>query len=163
MWSIQGERAARHEFSLRGGNYSVLPALSMDGILHLDVLENAITSDNFRSFVRGLLNHMNKWPLPNSVLVIDDASIHKAARIRELVEECGARLLYLPPYSPDFNPVELAFPTIKEWLDANSDHIDREFESESGTAYDVLREAVHAITAEQTKGWFKNCGYLPDE
>ncbi|KAI0001614.1 hypothetical protein BJV77DRAFT_904211, partial [Russula vinacea] len=65
----------------------VLPALSMDGILHLDVLENAITSDNFRSFVRGLLNHMNKWPLPNSVLVIDDASIHKAARIRELVEE----------------------------------------------------------------------------
>lgn len=163
MWSIQGERAARHEFSLRGTNNSVLPAMSMDGILHFDVLENAITSDNFRSFVQGLLNHMNKWPLPNSVLVVDDASIHKAACIRELVEECGARLLYLPPYSPDLNPVELAFPTIKKWLDTNSDRVDREFELEDATACNVLREAVHAITAEHTKSWFKDCGYLPDE
>ncbi|KAF8481941.1 hypothetical protein DFH94DRAFT_600994, partial [Russula ochroleuca] len=65
----------------------VLPAMSLDGIIHLDVFENAITSDNFRSFVQGLLTHMNKWPLPNSVLVIDDTSIHKAARIQELVEE----------------------------------------------------------------------------
>jgi transposase len=67
-------------------------------------------------FIQGLLPHMNKWPLPNSVLVVDNASIHKVAGIREMVEEQGARLLFLPAYSPDFNPIELAFSTIKAWL-----------------------------------------------
>jgi transposase len=52
---------------------------------------------------------MNEWPLPNSILVVDNASIHKVASIREMVEECGARLVYLPVYSLDFNPIELAF------------------------------------------------------
>ena len=59
---------------------------------------------------------MNKWPLPNSVLVINNASIHRVDGIREMVQEHGARLVYLPAYSPDFNPIELAFSSIKAWL-----------------------------------------------
>ena len=66
---------------------------------------------------------MNRWPLPNSVLVVDNASIHKVAGIRELVEESGMRLLYLPAYSPNLNPIELAFSTIKGWLRANRDQV----------------------------------------
>jgi transposase len=66
---------------------------------------------------------MNEWPLANSVLVIDNASIHKVASICEMVEERGAHLLYLPAYLPDFNPIELAFSTIKVWLHANRDRI----------------------------------------
>ncbi|KAH9979728.1 hypothetical protein BJV77DRAFT_924256, partial [Russula vinacea] len=72
-----GECATRYEFFLCGNKYSILPTISMDGILHLEVLENAIKGNNFLHFVQGLLPCMNKWPLPNSVLVVDNVSIHK--------------------------------------------------------------------------------------
>ena len=141
----------------------MLPALSLDGILHLEVVENAITGADFHRFVEGLLPRMNEFPLPNSVLVIDNASIHKVEGIREMVEDRGARLVYLPSYSPDFNPIELAFSTIKQWLRLNRDRVNRELESVDGTVYNVFWEAVHSVTAEQARGWYKHCGYTVDE
>ena len=141
----------------------MLPALSLDGILHLEVVENAVTGADFRRFVEGLLLHMNEFPLPNSVLVIDNASIHKVEGIRELVEDRGARLICLPSYSPDFNPIELAFSTIKQWLRSNCDRVNREVESDNGAIYNVFWEAVHSVTAEQAQGWYKHCGYTVDE
>jgi transposase len=156
---MRGECASRYKLFLRGTKYSMLPALSLDGILHLEVIKNAISGEDFCQFVEGLLPRMNKWPLPNSVLVVDNASIHKVAGIREMVEEHGARLLYLPAYSPDFNPIELAFSTIKAWLRANCDHVNQELESEHGVVYNVLWEAVHSVTTEQAKGWYKHCRY----
>jgi transposase len=131
----------------------------LDGILHLEVLEHAITGDTFYNFVMGLLLRMNKWPLPHSVLVVDNASIHKVAGIRELVEASGARLLYLPSYSPDLNPIELAFSKIKAWLRSHRERINREFQSGEGIVYDIFWEAVHSVSAEHAKGWFKHCGY----
>jgi hypothetical protein len=77
-----------------------LPVLrhSFDGLLHLEVVENVITGDIFREFVKGLLPHMNEWPLPNSVLIIDNASIHDFVGIREMVEERRTPALYTPAY-----------------------------------------------------------------
>ena len=141
----------------------MLPALSLDGILHLEVVENAVTGADFRRFVEGLLLQMNEFPLPNSVLVIDNASIHKVNGIRELVEDHGARLLYLPSYSPDFNPIELAFSTIKQWLRSNRDRVNQELNSGEGGVYNVFWEAVHSVTADQARGWYKHCGYIVDE
>ena len=66
--------------------YSILPALSLDGILHLEVLDHAFTGKEFKDFVTGVLNWMQPWPLSNSVLVIDNAAIHKVPGIREMVE-----------------------------------------------------------------------------
>jgi len=137
----------------------LLPALSLDGIIHLEVFENAITGDNFLQFVRGLLPHMNKWPLPNSVLVIDNAAIHKVRDIRELIEGHGARLLFLPSNSPDFNPIELAFPIIQAWLRKNQDRANEEMETDSGVINNIFLEAVHSVTAKQAKGWYTHCGY----
>ena len=94
---------------MRGTKYSILPALSLDGILHLEVVENTITGNIFRQFIQGLLPQMNEWPLPNSVLIVNNAVIHKVASTQELVEGRGVHLLYLPAYSPDLNPIELAF------------------------------------------------------
>ena len=159
-WSIRGERASRFEFTLRGQKYSLLPAISLDGILHLEVVENAVTGADFLRFVQGLLPRMNKWPLPNSVLVVDNASIHKVAGIREAVEEHGARLLFLPAYSPDLNPIELAFSSIKAWLRRYRERVDEGLESENGEIYDTFWEAVHSVTAGDAKGWYKHCGYV---
>ena len=102
---------------------------------------------------------MNEWPLPNSVLVIDNASIHKVACICDLVEECGTCLLYLPSYLPDLNPIELAFSTIKAWLCANCDCVNQEMEVEDGSVYNALWDAVYSVTPEDTKGWYKHCRY----
>lgn len=158
-WAKRGDRASRHEFQFRGAKYSILPALSLDGVLHLEVVENAVTGAAFRQFVEGLLPLMNKWPLPNSVLVVDNASIHKVAGIRELVEERGMRLLFLPAYSPDLNPIELTFSSIKAWLRTNRDRVNQEMESENGTVYNALWQAVHSVTPEKAQGWYKHCGY----
>ena len=102
---------------------------------------------------------MNEWPLPNSVLVVDNAAIHKVAGIRELVEGCGAHLLYLIVYSPDFNPIELAFSSIKVWLRTNRARLNVEFEIEDGSIYNTIWEAVYSVTADDAKGWYSHCGY----
>ena len=91
------------------GRYSILPALSLNGILHVEVFDHAIKGDNFLSFVEGLVECMQPWPLPNSVLIMDNAAIHHVDGIREMVEAHGSRLIYLPAYSPDLNPIEEAF------------------------------------------------------
>ena len=72
------------------------------------------------------------------------------------------RLLYLPPYSPDFSPIEEAFSAIKAWIRSNRDYVRGEL---SGKAmcnpYEMLWEAVFsAVTIEKAHGWFKDCGYL---
>jgi hypothetical protein len=158
-WALRGQRASKYELFHRGNKYSILPALSLDGILHLEVVENAVTGGVFRNFIEGLLPQMNEWPLPHSVLVVDNAAIHKVAGIRELVEGHGARLLYLPAYSPDLNPIEAAFSSIKAWLRTNRDRINAEIETDKGSVYNAIWEAVYSVTADDAKGWYSHCGY----
>ena len=59
------------------------------------------------------------YPGPRLVLILDNASIHKSTRLRELCEEYGVLLRFLPPYSPDFNPIEATFKDIKAWIKRN--------------------------------------------
>jgi hypothetical protein len=94
------------------------------------------------SLVQDLLPHMNEWSLPNSVLIINNVSIHKVASIWEMVEEHGARLLYLPSYSPDFNPIKLAFSSIKAWLRTSWDQLTDNL-AVGGSVDDVLWQAVY--------------------
>jgi hypothetical protein len=61
--------------------------LSLDGVLHLEVLDHSFTGEEFRDFVTGVLDQMQPWPMPNSVLVMDNASIHKVPGIRDMVEQ----------------------------------------------------------------------------
>jgi len=143
-WAMRGERARCLKYSHRGAKYSILPALCLDGILHLEVVENAVTGNDFCRFVEGLLPHMNAWPLPFSVLVVDNATIHK-----------------VEAYSPDFNPIELAFSTIKAWLRANRHRVNMELDSGHGCIYNVFWEGVHSVTAEHAKGWYSHYGYQP--
>ena len=158
-WVKHGERASHHEFQFRGAKYSMLPTLSLDGILHLEVIENGVTSATFHRFVEGLLPHMNKWPLPNSVLVVDNASIHRVDGIHELIEASGMRLMFLPAYSPDLNPIELTFSSVKAWLCANCDRVNQEMESENGLVYNALWQVVYSVTPEKAWGWYQHCGY----
>ena len=100
-----------------------MPALSLDGILHLDIVNRAYNSELFNGFIDGLLDNMNPFPAPNSVIVMDNASIHKSDELRAMVEQQGMRVLFLPPYSPDYNPIEESFSAIKAWIRANRDYV----------------------------------------
>ena len=70
--------------------YSILPALSLDGILHVKVLDHLIAGADFLTFIKGLLEQMQPWSLPNSVLVMDNAAIHRVDGIHEMIK-CYAR------------------------------------------------------------------------
>lgn len=67
-------------------SYSILPAISLNGMLYCEIVEGAFNTELFTKFIEGLLEHMNPFPEPNSVIVMDNCAIHKAPEIRELIE-----------------------------------------------------------------------------
>ena len=69
------------------------------------------------------------------------------------------RLMFLPAYSPDLNPIKLTFSSVKVWLRANRDCVNQEMESENGSVYNALWQAVYSVTPEKARGWYQHCGY----
>lgn len=142
--------------------YSLLPALSLSGVIYSDVRQGAFNGDGFLSFLDGLLAVMNPYPAPNSVLVLDNCSIHHVDGVQERCDAAGVRLLYLPPYSPDLNPIEEAFSAFK--AHARRHGIQFRAAMESGDRADALLWIYEALdrsmTAEKAKGWFRDSGYV---
>jgi transposase len=98
----------------RSERWSLLPALTVDGYLNCVIFQGTITSEIVEFFLENeVLPHCNRFPAPNSALVIDNASIHRSARMRELCKRVGVVLKYLPPYSPDYNPIKKSFKQLK--------------------------------------------------
>ncbi len=85
-------------------------------------------------------------------MVMDNLSAHKGGRVRKLVEERGCELVYLPPYSPDLNPIEEAFAKLKALLRRAGA---RTFEALIG----AMGRALDAITGRDASGFFRHCGY----
>ena len=98
---------------------------------------------------------MLPFPQKNSVLVIDNARIHHNEEIIPIVEEFGGRVLFLPPYSPDFNPIELAFSVIKSWLQKYNTFV-RSFDNPK---YPLML-ACTQITPQMAKSFYAKSIYL---
>jgi len=92
---------------------------------------------------------------PGDVVVMDNLPAHKPLAIRTAIEAVGARLRFLPPYSPDFNPIELAFAKIKA-------HLKRLAARTVEALWDAIREAIDAVTTTDAGSFFKACGYEPE-
>ena len=75
-----------HEPELNSRRYSVLPAISLDGMLECIIIEGSFNANSFAAFVDSLLDSMQPWPARNSVIVMDNCSIHKSDRVRDLIE-----------------------------------------------------------------------------
>ncbi len=135
-WAFQGWHAVQKAFFVQGwrysrflcfpypwhiftSRYSILLALSLDGILTVDIVEGSFNKVHFAHFIDGLLGVMNLYPLPNSVIVMDNCRIHKCPKILDMIMVRGMWYKFLPPYSPDFSPIELAFSAIKAHIHRN--------------------------------------------
>jgi transposase len=134
--------------------------------------------EQFVDWLEGLLEVMNPYPAPQSVLILDNCRIH---HVEEVEQMCTAKsvpysyhisitdgficrrikFLYLPPYSPDFNPIEECFSWIKYHIRRNGQEFRRICEGDDKAApYVYLYNAMSQVTAEASRGWFHHSGYL---
>jgi len=127
----------------------MIASLRLDGSAAPMVIEGATDGAVFRAYIKHVLVPI----LHNGdIIVMDNLSSHKASEIGEMIQSIGAELWYLPPYSPDFNPVEKMWSKIKECL--------RKFKARcTEELYNAIRQALQDITAQDAKGWFDSCGY----
>ena len=88
-----------------------------------------------------------------NVVICDNATAHKVENVKELIESKGARVLYLPPYSPDLSPIELCWSKFKQFLKKAKA---RRKES----LHEAVSNAINTITKDDAKGWFEHCGYV---
>lgn len=112
--SPKGQRAHGHVPKNRGDNTSLIAAMSLDeGVMAAMTLSGAVDSVAFEVWLREVLAPQLH---PGQVVVLDNLSVHKRQAVRELIEAKGCEVLFLPSYSPDFNPIELAFSKLKAFV-----------------------------------------------
>ena len=148
--SLCGTRAFGSAPRNWGDNVSILGALCLRGTLEPMCVNGATDGRVFLTFLRDVLLPQ-LWP--GAVVVMDNLGAHKVRGVRELIESAGARLLYLPPYSADFNPIEMAWAKLKNFL--------RKIAARTSEALDhAIGEGLHAVSAADAHGFFSHCGYL---
>jgi transposase len=148
-WSKKGERAYCSVPRNRGPTTTLLSSMSISGIGPSLAVEGATNREVFETYVERVLAPRLR---PGQVVVMDNLSAHKGDKVKELIEEQGCELIYLPPYSPDFNPIEEAFSKIKG-LVRNSEARGRE------ALVDAIGKGISMVTAEDARGFFAHCGY----
>jgi transposase len=149
-WAKKGERAHCSVPRNRGKNTTLLSSMSVEGRGPSLAVEGATTARVFETYVERVLAPTLR---KGQVVMMDNLSAHKGERVRELIERRGCELFsYLPPYSPDFNPIEEAFSKIKGLL--------RKAEARSReTLLEAIGAAISALSAKDTCGFFEHCGY----
>ena len=133
-----------------GGHWkimTILGAMSMDGMIAAMTIEEATDADIFLAFVQQVLCPVLK---AGDLVVMDNLSSHKVPAVRVSIEKAGAQLLYLPPYSPDLNPIEKAWAKLKQLLRAAQARSKETLET-------AIADTLKLITPENAKAWFRLC------
>jgi transposase len=161
-WSPLGVAPRQVSQFHRGERYQILPAYSQDGILITRVFRGSTDASIFEDFIDELLRHCRRWPEPKSVLVMDNASFHRSERILQMCADAGVKLIYLPPYLPDLNPIEEFFAELKGFIKRNwsnyAEDPGREFAS-------FLERCIDQIGAREAnpRGHFRHAGLTIEE
>ncbi len=138
----------------RGKNQTLIASITLEGGMGETVsIEGANDALLFETYVEEFLAPTLE---AGQVVVLDGLGAHRTERVRNLIEARGADLVFLPPYSPDMNPIEEAFSKIKG--------IVRKAGARTRQALDeAICEALSAVTLEDVAGWFSHCGYQPQD
>jgi DDE superfamily endonuclease len=132
---------------------TVLGALGAQGIVGAMSVEAATGAAVFHAYLEGALLPALRRSRPDAVLVMDNLPAHKAPRVRALLDASGFVYRYLPPYSPDLNPIEPIWAKVKAEL--------RRLIARTAEAlHEALGPALDAVTAQDAAGCFRHCGYI---
>ena len=148
-WSKVGERLRAKVPRNWGENVTLISSITTEGMGPSLAVEGATTRDVFELYVEKVLAPRLS---PGDVVVMDNLSSHKGPKVRELIEGRGCNLLYLPPYSPDYNPIEEAFSKAKSIL--------RKAEARTrGALIEAMGRALGAVSPSDARGFFEHSGY----
>lgn len=132
-----------------GTHTSVISTLALSGPEAVWTVEGAVDTDVFNVYVEQVLRPTVRC---SDILVLDNLTAHHASRIEEVAAQCGATVIWLSPYSPDFSPIELMWSKIKASMRAAKARTREELER-------ALVAALELITSTDCLGWFRHCGY----
>lgn len=147
--SVKGTRAHGQRPQKRGKNVALIGALGWQGIVAQANIMGAVDGLTFEAFIaRKLVPQL--WE--GACVIMDNCSVHLGKEIEALIQEAGAKLIYLPPYSPDFSPIENCWSKVKAILRQ------RKARTYSDLAK-AIEEAFAEVSLEDIRNWFTNCCY----
>ena len=146
----RGQRAHAHVPKNWGDSVTLVAAVRLDGLVGPQLIRGSMTGEAFESYIEQCIVPELK---PGDVLLLDNLGAHKRTRVRELIEAAGATICFLPPYSPDTNPIELVWSKVKALLRGAAA---RCFDS----LVDATASALRAVSRSDIANWFRHCGYV---
>jgi transposase len=148
-WSRRGQRAHAKAPRNWGKNITLLASITAGGVGPCLAVEGAVRREVFEAYLERVLTPSLR---PGQVVIMDNLSVHKGGRVKEIVEDRDCELVYLPPYSPDLNPIEQAFSKVKGLL--------RRAEARTrGALVEAMGRALDAVSVQDARGFFGHCGY----
>jgi transposase len=148
-WGEKGQRVVGHTPHGHWKTLTFIAALRCDGVEAPWVLDGPINGDAFRVYVeKELLPTLKK----GDIVVLDNLGSHKGKAVRQIVKAAGARLFFLPPYSPDLNPIEQLFAKIKQAMR-------RAMPRSVMAVHDAIAQALDTVTRDECKNYIINAGY----
>jgi len=151
-WSPKGQRCRAAVPHGHWKTTTFTAGLRLNGITAPMLLDGPMHGPAFRAYVDQVLVPELK---PGDIVIMDNLPAHKVAGVRETIEAAGARLLYLPPYSPDFNPIEMAFSKLKALLRKTAARTVDDL-------WDAVAQSLDAFTPNECANYFAASGYDPD-
>jgi len=148
-WAPRPQRVSEAVPAGHWRTLTVLAALTLEGVLASMTIESPTDGDVFLAFLEQVLGPKLQ---PGHVVVLDNLGAHKVEGVRGLIESRGAQLLYLPPYSPDFNPIEQAWSKVKQLLRGAKARLLDQLEP-------AIARSIAAITPQNAQAFFRHCGY----
>ena len=132
---------------------TIIGAVRLDGSTACMTVDGPTDTDIFREYVRCVLVPTLRI---GDIVVLDNLSAHQGQQTLDLIEQAGAELRFLPPYSPDLNPIEKMWSKVKTFLRATKARTEEEL-------YQAIRMALGTITPQDAEGWFRSCGYTASQ
>ncbi|HEX8371084.1 MAG TPA: IS630 family transposase [Pyrinomonadaceae bacterium] len=147
--AVGGDRTTEAVPRNYGASTSMLATIGVEGVQAMMTIEGSVDTIVFNEYCLQILRPTLK---AGDVIVLDNLRAHRASRIEEIANQCSARVIWLPPYSPDFSPIELMWSKVKTYLKKVKARTQSELEK-------AIALALETITISDCLNWFRHCGY----
>jgi transposase len=147
--ALGGKRTTESVPRNYGASTSMIATMGTSGVEAMMTIEGSVDTIVFNAYCEQVLRPTLK---SGDVIVLDNLGAHRASRIEEIAKECRARVIWLPPYSPDFSPIELMWSKVKAYLKKTKARTQEELEK-------AISVALKTITISDCLNWFGHCGY----